>query len=107
MDELEQMIDMHNAKVRDLTRKQYAAELSAEIRKRIISANDVVEYTAHPEVAGYTRAMEEILDIINPKIEEPDPSRVLAAIRLGFSKPRSNLTRVDLPQPVFPTIATY
>jgi len=34
------------------------------------------------------------------------PSKYIAPVS-GFSNPRSSLIRVDLPQPVFPTIATY
>lgn len=88
MDEIEQTIKLHNEKIKELAKLQYAAELRNKIKAKIEAANNVVEYTAHPELAGYNQALKEVLEMLGHEVQQPDPGRVLAAIQMGFSKER-------------------
>lgn len=87
--EIEQLIKLHDEAKKALVIQQHREELREKITKKIKAANEVNEYTANPWTAAYTRALEEVLELLDPPKASADPARVNAAVQMGFLNERS------------------
>lgn len=87
-DELQKAMELCIATYREKVERQFAERLINKIQELIVNANQVQEYTAHPELAGYNTAMQEVITLLCPSEVTFDEARLNAAVSMGFIKKR-------------------
>lgn len=86
MDEIKQLIEIHDEAKKRLVRRQYANEITEKIKVKLAEVG-LAEYT-DSFINGYSAAVKDIISILDAEQGE-DPERIAAAIQMGFIHERN------------------